>query len=156
MRRQRGRDFLTETLIEFQEPAIASQSRVFYLQTNPPPGRQQKDEPMNETNRQLNTEFEPAVHFELETAPFRGVETTELERLKSRLLRQLLLENGDPEQNPVLRRAANRAAALASLTPYPLLVFPTLLEEKARKGMLPKPRQERVNEDGPAKLKEAA
>ncbi|MDB6067971.1 MAG: hypothetical protein JWR26_4179 [Pedosphaera sp.] len=154
MRRQRGRDFLTETFIEFQEPAIASQSRAFYLQTIPPAGRQEKDEPMNKTNRQVKTEFEPAVPFELETAPFRAVETTELERLKSRLLRQLLQKNNEAERNATLRRAANAAAALASLTPYPLLLFPTLLEEKARKSS--RPRQKRVKEASPDKLQDAA
>ncbi len=66
------------------------------------------------------------------TVPFRGSQDTDLEQLKARLLRQLL--NGDvtADLNVRLRRAANEAAALAWLEPYPLLVFPTLLEEKAR------------------------
>ncbi len=37
-----------------------------------------------------------------------------------------------PDLTAPLRRAANEAAALAWLTPYALLVFPTLLEEKAQ------------------------
>ena len=76
-----------------------------------------------------NTRF--AVNA-LTTVPFRGNQDTDLEQLKVRLLRQLL--NGDvtADLNVRLRRAANEAAALAWLEPYPLLVFPTLLEEKAR------------------------
>jgi hypothetical protein len=65
-------------------------------------------------------------------APFRATEPTELERLKERLLQQLLAETGhDPEINPVYRRAANDALSLAWVTPYPLLFLPVLLEEKA-------------------------
>jgi len=65
-------------------------------------------------------------------APFRATEPTELERLKERLLQQLLAEAGhDPEINPVYRRAANDALSLAWVTPYPLLFLPVLLEEKA-------------------------
>jgi hypothetical protein len=37
----------------------------------------------------------------------------------------------DARLNSYLRRAANEAAALAWVTPYPLLVFPALFEEKA-------------------------
>lgn len=63
-------------------------------------------------------------------APFRGIDETELERLKNRLLRSFLATLATPEQIPLFRRAANEAAALAWLEPHPLLVFPTLFEEK--------------------------
>ena len=56
---------------------------------------------------------------------------TELERLKDRLLLERLNETSEPELNARLRRAANEAAALAWFTTFPLLVFPTLFEEKA-------------------------
>ncbi len=56
---------------------------------------------------------------------------TELERLKSRLLRQMLGVVATPGLIPSLRRAANEAAALAWLEPYPLLAFPTLFQEFA-------------------------
>ena len=64
-------------------------------------------------------------------APFRGIDESELERLKNRLLRSILESNTTPSQIPALRRAANEAAAIAWLEPHPLLVFPVLFEEKA-------------------------
>jgi hypothetical protein len=63
-------------------------------------------------------------------APFRGTDETELERLKHRLLKAALEYAASPGLIPLLRRAANEAAALAWLEPHPLLVFPTLFEEK--------------------------
>lgn len=52
----------------------------------------------------------------------------------------------NPQANSGLRRAANEAAALALVTPFPLLVFPGLFQEKADKASqatdLRKPRGE--------------
>jgi MarR-like DNA-binding transcriptional regulator SgrR of sgrS sRNA len=45
-------------------------------------------------------------------------------------LKEKLIKEADLTLAPVLRRAANEAAALAWLTPYPLLLLPELLEEK--------------------------
>lgn len=56
---------------------------------------------------------------------------TELERLKNRLLRAALAAVNTPGMVPGLRRAANEAAALAWLEPYPLLTFPCLFQELA-------------------------
>ena len=78
------------------------------------------------------------------TAPFRGAVENELEQLKNRLLRRELQLAEDVEQNVFLRRAANEAAALAWLTPYPLLLLPTLLEEKARCAKRKAARQQRI------------
>ena len=64
-------------------------------------------------------------------APFTRTAETELERLKNRLLRQAIETVTSPALLAPLRRAANEAAALAWLEPHPLLVFPTLFEEKA-------------------------
>ena len=66
------------------------------------------------------------------TVPFRANQDVDLEQLKARLLRQILAGDVTADVNVRLRRAANEAAAIAWLEPYPLLVFPTLLEEKAR------------------------
>jgi hypothetical protein len=63
-------------------------------------------------------------------APFRGLEETELETLKQRLLRLELVETVTAGLLPLIRRAANEAASLAWLEPVPLLVFPALFEEK--------------------------
>ena len=64
--------------------------------------------------------------------PFQAAQPTELERLKERLLLELLAETVQhPELNPAYRRAANDAMSLAWVTPFPLLFLPSLLEEKA-------------------------
>lgn len=55
-----------------------------------------------------------------------------LGRLKLRLLRQLLDETRNPVLHASLHRAAAEAESLAWLSPVPLLVLPSLLEEKAR------------------------
>ena len=94
---------------------------------------------MNNTNRKLPTRFGPETRFEVRPAPpapFRALQETELERLKNRLLRERLNETAEPELNTRLRRAAIEAAALAWVTTYPLLVFPTLFDEKARTAAL--------------------
>ena len=84
--------------------------------------------------RRLRLRFEPEDRFEVSpapAAPFRGTQETELERLKARLLGPLLDSAEAPLSAPY-RRAANEAAAVAWTTCFPLLVFPELLEEKAR------------------------
>ena len=89
---------------------------------------------MNAKYRKLAARFAPETRFALTpvvSVPFRATLNDALDRLKDRLLRELLQSTTDPELNPLLRRAANEATALAWTTPYPLLVLPTLLEEKA-------------------------
>ena len=65
--------------------------------------------------------------------PYRNAEA-DLDTLKNRLLREELARAATLELNVHLRRAANDAAALAWLTPYPLLLLPGLFEEKARRA----------------------
>ncbi|EEF62843.1 hypothetical protein Cflav_PD5478 [Pedosphaera parvula Ellin514] len=104
-----------------------------------------KEKNMNDKYQQrVTARFAPDTTFEVKTIPFRAAETTELEELKNRLLLQLLNNTSAPEQNTLLRRAANDAAALAWATAYPLLFFPTLLDEKARAALLQWEHQERV------------
>ena len=86
----------------------------------------------------MTTRFEPETRFEVApvpAVPFRGTQETELDRLKARLLRELLQQTPDEQFYAPLRRAANEAAALAWFTPFPLLFFPGLLEEKARAAL---------------------
>jgi protoporphyrinogen oxidase len=92
----------------------------------------------------VRTRFGREVRFDVAPTPFRAAETTQLDNLKDRLLRQFLDQTNDPGQNTALRRAANDAVALAWVTQYPLLVFPTLLEEKARAALLQAERQARI------------
>lgn len=55
----------------------------------------------------------------------------ELGRLKEELLKPLLVETGNPALQAKYRWAAEEAAALAFVTPWPHLFFPVLLAEKA-------------------------
>ena len=48
--------------------------------------------------------------------------------------------------NGTICRAANDAAALAWTTPYPLLLFPVLLEEKAAAGRIQALRQKGIRQ----------
>ena len=101
---------------------------------------------MNYKYEKVRTRFGREVRFDVKTVPFRAAEPTELDKLKDRLLRGLLGKTSLPAENLALRRAANDAAALAWVTRYPLLVFPTLLEEKARAALRQVQRQELVRE----------
>ena len=67
--------------------------------------------------------------------PCRGAMEEQLERLKEQLLAPLLssIENAALIQE--LRWVANEAAALAWFTVCPVLVLPTLLEEKVRAAL---------------------
>jgi hypothetical protein len=88
---------------------------------------------MNANYRRVPTEFGPETGFEVRpapAAPFRAVQESRFERLKRELLNECLTTSWQPELNSSLRRAANEAAALAWMTPYPLLVFPVLFEER--------------------------
>jgi hypothetical protein len=105
-----------------------------------------KGKDMNDRQKRLRTRFEPDTRFEVAAAPFRIAAPTELEKLKDRLLPQLLEQARQPEQNVLLRRAANVAVALAWATPYPVLLFPALLEEKAAEALVQYRRQERIRQ----------
>ena len=99
------------------------------------------------TNTRLRTKFAPEIRFEVTpeaAAPARGDLENALEQFKARLLRDTLRETPYPEFDPLLRRAANEAAALAWLTPFPLLLLPGLIDEKARQAVELGLRQERV------------
>jgi hypothetical protein len=130
----RGWNFLNDNNKFPKNPRLLKQSRVFYLEKQVPARRaKQKKVNMNTINRRVPTRFGPDTRFEVKPvppAPFRAIEETELERLKNRLLVDLLNDLDVPEMNLFVRRAANEAAALAWVTPYPLLTFPELFEEK--------------------------
>ena len=114
---------------------------------------------MNAKLQRVATRFAPATRFAVTpvpAAPFRGTVETELDRLKDGLLLRLLNETTEPELNAPLRRAANEAAALAWLTPFPLLLFPALLEEKAQTARKQAAKQARVRQRSRVLLAEAA
>ena len=104
---------------------------------------------MNTKDNQVSTKFAAATRFDppgLAAMPFRGVAETELDQLKNRLLARELERTTNLEQNVGLRRAANDAVALVWLTPYPLLLLPTLFEEKARAARIKAGRQALIRE----------
>ena len=104
---------------------------------------------MNANNRRVPTEFGPETRFELDpvpAGPFRAVQDNRFEPLKNRLLREQLEEVWEVELNSQVRRAANEAAALAWLTPYPSLVFPVLFEEKTQAAFVRFDRQGQIRQ----------
>jgi len=103
---------------------------------------------MNIRHKIIPTEFGPGTRFEVAPirAPFRVVQTNRFEQLKGRLLSERLGEIWEPAFTSQVRRAANEAAALAWVTPYPLLVFPVLFEEKADAAVAVARRQEQVRQ----------
>jgi hypothetical protein len=118
-----------------------------------------KDKNMNETTERVRTSFAPDVCFDVPTAPtvpFRASLISELESLKYRLLRLGLQSARNPGQHVLLRRAANEAAALVWLTPFPLLLFPALFEEKARAATRRDGRAARAQRHGKNLLLKAA
>ena len=95
----------------------------------------------------LRTRFASATRYEVvpqPVVPFRGTRETELEQFKNRLLRQALEAARHAELYAPLRRAANDAAAVAWMTPFPLLFLPVLFEEKARAAETQATRQQKV------------
>jgi len=64
--------------------------------------------------------------------------------LKRNLLEELLAETEAVNLEQRLKLAANEAAGLAWTTEFPLLVFPTLLDEFARKERKNADRQARI------------
>jgi hypothetical protein len=106
-------------------------------------------ENMNTNYKRVPTRFGPETRFEVKPvppAPFRATQETELERLKNRLLLRSINELAEPEYVVGVRRAANEAAALAWVTPYPLLTFPALFEEKVETALHYAERQTAVRE----------
>lgn len=104
---------------------------------------------MNDNYKRVPTRFGPETRFEVKPAPpipFRVAQEDELERLKNRLLLSALKRVEEPDDNVYIRRAANEAAAIAWVTPYPLLTFPELFAEKTDVALVYARRQESVRE----------
>src|SRR2546428_12275570 len=74
----------------------------------------------------------------------RGALEAQLEQLKERLLEPILNSVESAALAQELRRVANEAAALAWFTVCPILVLPTLLEEKVRSALEWWERQESI------------
>ena len=102
---------------------------------------------MNRTIKPLPERPGPEARFTappVPPVPFRGTEEDELERLKNRLLHDLLNDVNEADLYAPLRRAANDATSMAWASGFPLLVLPGLLEEKARVARRQAEHQKRV------------
>jgi hypothetical protein len=87
---------------------------------------------MNEDRRHLKARFGPPTRFAVRPEPASsrfGLPNLELEALKTRLLAERTKVARALVPGDVLRHAADEAASLAWLTPYPLLVLPELFDE---------------------------
>src|SRR5262245_34673988 len=67
-------------------------------------------------------------------------------QLKHKLLHERLAQETDPELRSWLERAAEESAAVAWTTPFPLLVWPELLEEASRTARSRVERQRAIRE----------
>jgi hypothetical protein len=108
--------------------------------------------------KSVKTRFGPETRFEIgpiAPVPFRGPVENDLEQLKARLVRPLLAPAMEPELKTALQRAANEAASAAWFTPFPLLFFPTLLEEKAAIAKRQQKRQLEIRQRTQGLLEEA-
>ncbi len=85
--------------------------------------------------------------IEMDTTPDNGV-ARRFGILKQRLLLQRLNEAPDSTTHALIMRQANEAAFLAWLTPYPLLTFPCLFEERAATATEQAQRQARLYWNG--------
>jgi len=92
---------------------------------------------MNMDTNRLKAEFENDEGFAvpINSFPARGGIETELEMLKAQVLHRLICEKPETVFRIPLQRAVGDASALAWLTPYPLLLFPVLAEEKAESAV---------------------
>jgi hypothetical protein len=104
---------------------------------------------MKTKQKEIPIDYGPETRFDTKPAPpapFRTELETSFEQLKRRLLTARLDELWEPELNAMARRAANEAAAIAWVTPYPSLFFPALFEEKLQAGVEVAERQAEVSQ----------
>jgi hypothetical protein len=100
---------------------------------------------MKKNYKRVRTKFGPETRFELTPVQLaRARQEAEFARLKNELLLKRLQDLLEPQSKDHLQVAAGEAAALAWVTPYPLLVFPVLFEEKAEAALLRSQRQAQV------------
>jgi len=149
-------------MASWEETSKANQHRISktrdcqtiagFLLNNAVYRRQIQKDNMNIRHRRVLAEFGPETRFEIKPlppAPFRVLQENQFERLKATLLSERLERLWKPELSAHVRRAANEAAALAWVTPYPLLVFPVLFGEKSDAALAVALRQEQVLRGSP-------
>ena len=94
--------------------------------------------------RFTSLDFEYGDEFELEPRYERQELEDRFAGLKDELLGSLLGETQTLDLHPRFKQAANEAAGLAWTTEYPLLVFPALFDELARRERARQNRQQQI------------
>jgi hypothetical protein len=148
-RRQRGGYFLKARKQFSLNPRLPANRGFFVFWPTNFDGQRFLKGNMKQKNRQIRTRFKPETRFKvgaLAPVPYRGPVESELEQLKERLLEPLLTATADQAQSVPLRLAANEAAGLAWFTPFPLLFFPALLEEKIYAAQRQEARQQQIHQ----------
>ena len=100
--------------------------------------------------RRVPAYYAPESRFELDPLPpalLRAVQEAQFAQLKDQLLRERLETVPDAKLSRDVSLAAGEAAALAWVTPFPLLVFPILFAEKAQTALARAAKQEEVCEN---------
>jgi hypothetical protein len=104
---------------------------------------------MKKKYTRVPTEFGPEIGFTLKPAAAKRRREDRFRKLKHELLFERLDEELGPKFNKRIRQAASEAEAIAFATPFPLLIFPALFEEKAADAAVRFERQERIYETSP-------
>jgi hypothetical protein len=91
-------------------------------------------------------EFAAETRFDVNAGASREAQKGLFEPLKKRLLQEQLWTLTELSLHTEVRRAANEAAALAWLTPFPVLLFPVLFQEKAEEALHRAAAQDRILE----------
>jgi len=94
--------------------------------------------------RFTSLDFESGDQFELEPRFERQDVETRFAALKDELLASLLEDTQTLDLHPRFKQAANEAAGVAWTTEFPLLVFPALFEEFARRERSRQNRQQQI------------
>lgn len=105
--------------------------------------------------RKLKTFFDPDTEFEADVLAGKPLQEA-FARLQEALVAETLDATDRIALYEPLKQAANEAAGLAWTTGFPLLVFPTLFEEKTERTLLREQRAERIKAQTAEFLMEAA
>jgi len=95
----------------------------------------------------LAAEFAPEVQFDVRTNAARAERQLVIERLESlkmKLVADWMRKTRNPEKFGVIRWAASEAVSLAWLSGMPLLMLPSLLDEKVNEALNRHARQKQI------------
>ena|SRR5436190_2109049 len=94
-------------------------------------------------NRKLNAFFDPETEFEAEVLKGEPLQQA-FAGLQENLVNETLGDIETLALHVPVKQAANEAAGLAWTTAFPLLVFPTLFQEKVERARVRQDRAERI------------